>query len=348
MVRLRGLVGVGMLMLVVSLSSCLSSLRPIREFSVATAGPAPDYADAANWLALPSHLGLAQTQLPGLSIPSFRDTVADVFFVHPTTYFWHFGYWNAPMRLHRLRRYTGRTTIRNVASLFAGIGKLYAPGYRQATLYTFFDTENPFSQSALDLAYADVKAAFEYYLAHYNHGRPFIIASHSQGTTHATRLLHELVDDNPQLRKQLVAAYLVGRLVKPDEFHNLPALHDSLQTGGIIGWNSAVRGTDYPPYHGLLVTNPLTWTLDSAAAPASLNRGGVPLSFKRIDPHLTGAQVHHGLLWVDDPHRSGYPRLHIPGLRELSVSYHIVDYNLFYLNVRENARARVQAWARGH
>ncbi|MGI4824598.1 MAG: DUF3089 domain-containing protein [Janthinobacterium lividum] len=342
-VRLYKLVGVGLLF-VVSLSSCLSSLRPVHKFSVTAAGPAPDYADAPNWLALPGHPGLAQTSLPGLPAPTPGDTVADVFFVHPTTYFWHFGYWNAPMRLHRLRRYTGRTTIRNVASLFAGVGRLYAPGYRQATLYTFFDPENIASQSALDLAYADIKAAFEYYLAHYNHGRPFIIASHSQGTTHAARLLHELVDGNPQLRKQLVAAYLVGRLVKPDEFHNLPAMRDSLQTGGIVGWNSAVRGTDYPPYHGLLVTNPLTWTLDSAAAPASLNRGGVPLSFKRIDLHVTGAQAHHGLLWVNDPHRSGYPRLHIPGLRELSVSYHIVDYNLFYLNVRENARARVRAW----
>jgi hypothetical protein len=70
----------------------------------------------------------------------------------------------------------------------------------------------------------------------------------------------------------------------------------------------------------------------------------VPLSFKRLDLHLTGAQAHRGLLWVDDPHRSGYPRLHIPGLKELSVSYHIVDYNLFYLNVRENAHARVRAW----
>jgi hypothetical protein len=342
-VRLRGLVGVGLVLLLNSLSSCLSSLRPVHKFSVAAAGVAPDYADATNWLALPGHAGLAETPLRGLPTTS-PDTVADVFFVHPTTYFWHFGYWNAPLRLQRLRRYTNRTTIRNVASLFAGVGRLYAPGYRQATLYTFFDTANPASQSALDLAYADVKAAFEYYLAHYNHGRPFIIASHSQGTTHAVRLLHELVDDNPKLRKQLIAAYLVGRLVKPDEFHYLPAMRDSLQTGGIVGWNTAVRGTSYPPYHGLLVTNPLTWTLDSANAPASLNRGGVPLNFKRIDPHITGAQAHRGLLWVDDPHRSGYPRLHIPGLKELSVSYHIVDYNLFYLNVRENARARVQAW----
>jgi hypothetical protein len=124
----------------------------------------------------------------------------------------------------------------------------------------------------------------------------------------------------------------------------LPALRDSLQTGGIIAWNTALRGTNYAPYQGLLATNPLTWTLDTANAPATLNRGGVPLNFKRVDPHLTAAQIHQGILWADDPHLSGYRRLHIPGLKELSVSFHIVDYNLFYLNVRENARARVWAW----
>jgi pimeloyl-ACP methyl ester carboxylesterase len=272
------------------------------------------------------------------------DTVADVFFLHPTTYFWRFGRWNAPMRLRRLHRYTVYSNIQVQASIFAGVGRLYAPHYRQATLYAFFDKKNLASQPAIDLAYTDAKAAFQYYLAHYNHGRPFILAGHSQGGYHATRLLHELVDNNPQLRKQLVAAYLVGCQAQPDEYQHLPALRDSLQTGGIIAWNTALRGTNYAPYQGLLATNPLTWTLDTANAPATLNRGGVPLNFKRVDPHLTAAQIHQGILWADDPHLSGYRRLHIPGLKELSVSFHIVDYNLFYLNVRENARARVRAW----
>lgn len=330
-----------------TLSSCLTLLRPVHQFSAKAAGPAPDYADSANWAALPGHRSAAQQRPPGLPATA-PDTVADVFYVHPTTYFWRLGYWNAPLRLRRLRRYTARTSLRNQASLFYDVGRLYAPRYRQATLYTFFATEDPNAQPALDLAYADVKASFQYYLAHYNHGRPFILAGHSQGTTHLTRLLHELVDGNPQLRKQLVAAYLIGRLVKPNEYQHLPALRDSLQTGGIVAWNTAVRGTDYQPYHGLLVTNPLTWTLDSANAPASLNRGGVPLNFRRIDPHLTAAQPSRGVLWVDDPHRAGYRRLHIPGRRELRVSFHIVDFNLFYFNVRANARARVRAWMQQH
>jgi len=328
------------------LSSCVAIIKPIHQFSVENAGPAPDYADSTAWAALPGHCTAAQQRPPGLPrpAPTPADTVADVFYVHPTTYFWKLGYWNAPLRLKRLRRFTARTCLRNQASLFYDAGRLYAPRYRQATLYAFFAPHHTNSKPALDLAYADVKASFLYYLAHYNHGRPFILAGHSQGTTHLARLLHELVDDNPQLRKQLIAAYLIGRKIKPNEYQHLPALRDSLQTGGIIGWNTASCGAEFPPYRGLLVTNPLTWTLDSAAAPASLNRGGVPLTFNRIDPHVTGAQAHHGLLWARPTHPEGYKHLHIPGESELSASYHLVDYNFFYLNMRENARARVRAW----
>ena len=332
--------------LVAGLSSCVSLLKPVRPFSVASAGPAPDYALAASWAALPGQPSAALAHPPGLSAPTPADTVADVFFVHPTTYFWRLGRWNAPLHLRRLRHYTDRTTIRDQASIFAAVGRLYAPRYRQATLYTFFDKQHPASQPAQDLAYADVKAAFQYYLTHYNHGRPFIVAGHSQGTLHATRLLHELVEDNPLLRRQLVAAYLVGYQARPNEYQHLPALRDSLATGGIVGWNTALRNTDYPPYHGLLATNPLTWTLDTTAAPTALNRGGVPLNFRRVDAHVTGAQAHNGVLWATDPHLSGYRRLRIPGLRQLSYSYHLMDYNFFYLNVRENARARVRAWNR--
>jgi alpha-beta hydrolase superfamily lysophospholipase len=68
----------------------------------------------------------------------------------------------------------------------------------------------PTARPPVDLAYADVKAAFQYYLAHYNEGRPIIIAGHSQGTAHATRLLHEFFEHDPKLRRQLVAAYLIG------------------------------------------------------------------------------------------------------------------------------------------
>ena len=70
--------------------------------------------------------------------------------------------------------------------------------------------------NAFATAYADIKAAFEYYLKNYNHGRPIIIASHSQGSTHALHLLKDYFENKP-LQKQLVAAYIVGMTI-PTEF----------------------------------------------------------------------------------------------------------------------------------
>ena len=73
---------------------------------------------------------------------------------------------------------------------------------------------------ALDLAYNDIREAFIHYLENFNQGKPIIIASHSQGTIHAKRLISEFIDGK-ELQKQLIAAYLVGMKVNQDEFNNI-------------------------------------------------------------------------------------------------------------------------------
>jgi hypothetical protein len=243
-----------------------------------------------------------------------------------------------------LNRFTDNSTIRKQASAFNAAGRIYAPRYRQATLFSFFDTQDTNGEQALNLAYTDVKAAFQYYLAHYNQGRPIIIASHSQGTFHATRLLHEFFDNNPQLRKQLVAAYLVGYKVKQDEYQILKPCADSTQTGCYISWNTVEWGYDYEPFKGATAINPLTWTLDTLTAPATLNKGGVRFDFDKTDPQVVDAKVHDGIVWVHTPKPAGYPRFLLPGRPELRHSFHIADYSLFYLNLRQNAAARVRAY----
>ncbi len=327
-----------------ALTGCVKLLKPGHEFIATVPKTGPDYAQDSLWAALPTRRDSADALPSAAGLRDGQATApADVFFIHPTTYYWR-GQWNADLARDRLNRYTDRTAIRQQASVFSAAARIYAPRYRQATLYSFFNDKIPDGSEALDLAYADVKAAFQYYLAHYNRGRPIIIAGHSQGTAHATRLLHEFFDRDPLLRKRLVAAYLIGFRARPNEFQTIRPCPDSLATGCFVAWNSVERGFDYPPYDGLAVTNPLTWTLDTLRAPAALNRGGVALPFKGIDPHVTDAQIHHGLLWVTPPKPNGYPRFLLPGRPELRHSFHIADYALFYMNIRENARARVRAW----
>ncbi|MGI4884684.1 MAG: DUF3089 domain-containing protein [Janthinobacterium lividum] len=327
-------------------TGCANLLKPAHGFTAPAAETGPDYAQASSWAALPARRDSADALPHAAGLRDGQATAtADVFFVHPTTYYWR-GSWNADVGHARLNRYTDRTTIRNQASVFNAAGRIYAPRYRQATLYAFFDKQGPDGQAALDLAYADVKAAFQYYLAHYNQGRPLIIAGHSQGATHATRLLHDFFDHDPALRKRLVAAYLIGCQAKANEYQTIRPCPDSLATGCFVAWNTSERNFDYPPYHGLAVVNPLTWSLDTLRAPAARNRGGVGVDFKGVDPHLTDAQIHDGLLWITPPKANGYPRFRLSGYPELRHSFHIADYGLFYLNIRENAAARVRAWQR--
>ena len=79
--------------------------------------------------------------------------------------------------------------LANQASAFNDTCNIYAPEYRQATYYSFFDTKGN-GQNALDLAYEDIENAFDYFIENFNHKKPFIIAGHSQGALHALSLIH--------------------------------------------------------------------------------------------------------------------------------------------------------------
>ncbi|GAA4368140.1 DUF3089 domain-containing protein [Hymenobacter saemangeumensis] len=330
------------------LASCINLLKPGRDFATYKPSPAPNYAMADSWAALPERRDYADLVPRKSTLRDQQATAeADVFFLHRTTFI-NRKSWNAKFS-HRI----DRSSIRHQATVFNAAGRIYAPRYRQATLYAFFDRETPNGKQAIALAYEDVKAAFQYYLKHYNQGRPIILAGHSQGTVHAKRLLHEFFENDPKLRRQLVAAYLVGFPVKVKEYTTIRPCADSLETGCFLSWNSVSRGHEYPEDAGVTsplivaksaVTNPLTWTTDSLRAPASLNRGGVGWPFRKINPQVTDAQEHNGLLWVTPPGKPAYVRYILPGKPEFRHSFHLADYGLFYMNVRLNAKARVQAW----
>ena len=106
------------------------------------------------------------------------------------------------------RELTGFFMSQN-ASVFNSTCRIFAPRYRQATLSSFLDVDTESGRRAMDGAYADVRAAFQHYLSFQNQGRPFLIASHSQGGWHAIRLLQEFVEAKP-LAEKFVAAYCLG------------------------------------------------------------------------------------------------------------------------------------------
>ena len=122
----------------------------------------------------------------------------DVFFVHPTTFFGTAG-WNQSLDDTSTNQLTDMFVLRSQASVFNSCCRIYAPRYRQATIFSFMDSSGS-GKDALQLAYGDVERAFDYYIEHYNQGRPFILAGHSQGSVHARTLLEKRITGTPLRR----------------------------------------------------------------------------------------------------------------------------------------------------
>lgn len=314
------------------------SVRPAQRIGV-TDDFKPNYSMEENWAALPFRKDMAD-QVPDEKLLDCQDSAqVDVFFIHPTTYGGDRGHrnWNATTSDTKLNRKTDKTTILHQASIFNGVGRVYAPRYRQAHLHSFYSRgRKELASQALGLAYSDVQRAFEYYLKNYNQGRPIVIASHSQGTSHAVKLLEDFFDGE-SLQNRLVAAYLVGMPVLKDQFNTIKPCQTPEEIGCFCSWRSYRTGhlpKKLPVSSQIAVTNPLSWNTTDEYVSNKSNRGGVLRNFEAgLYENLADAQVHRGLLWVSRPK---FPWSFLLTLK----NYHLADYNFFYMNVRENGRLR--------
>jgi hypothetical protein len=191
----------------------------------------------------------------------------------------------------------------------------------------------------LDLAYEDIKAAFEHYLKNWNDGRPIIIAGHSQGARHAVKLLQEYFEGK-DLQKRLVVAYTIGFPIKNNELEKIPFCNDEKQTGCYVTWNTFLWGanskTQRKIYDSVPCVNPLTWKTNNDHADRSLNNGGVIFKEFEVIPNACDAQVNGNVLWVHKPKHKEFFRV--------GKSYHLFDVNLFYMNLRENVGLRIEEY----
>jgi hypothetical protein len=308
--------------------------------------PPPDYSNLYYWAAHPGKWDYSD------SIPSFlkneiRDTSVDVFFLHPTTFTNNFQHsnMNGDVNDSILNHQTDIRTILYQASVFNGSCRVFAPRYRQAHLKAYFQISSDQSKKAFDLAYDDLKTAFQYYLDHWNQGRPIIIAAHSQGSMHAVRLLQEFFDGKP-LQKKLVCAYVPGWQIKKDDFKNLKFGNSPSQTGCVVGWRTYKKGTEdfliKRENGNSLCVNPISWTTDNHWTPREIHKGAVGKDFNTLISKKIRAEVvpDINILWVEIPEE-------IEKKSELASrlgNFHIVDYNLFWMDIRENVRQRIKAY----
>lgn len=354
-----------MLVLAGLLAYRLYGVQLMRQFMVPSAPvealpptAAQAYASADMWIARPDKPGNPALWTPAGMAPA-ADPKAAVFFIHPTS-FLDTQHWNAPLD-NADANDRAALFLRGQASAFNGMGAIWAPRYRQATFGAFL-TDKAAARQALDFAYRDVLAAFDAFLTQAG-DRPIVLAGHSQGALHLTRLLVDRVAGKP-LARRIVAAYVVGWPVSiPADLPRmgLPACARADQAGCILSWQSfaepadpslivdtfdATTGFTGAPRAGtpMVCTNPLTGTA-GAAAPAEANLGALIPDADFASATLTPGRVParcegRGFLMIGES-PPDFGRYVLPGN-----NYHVFDYSLFWANVRADAERRLAAFGK--
>ena len=297
----------------VTVSSCRTQSGGTDTFIPA----APDWSDKAAWY---------------ISEPATAPE-ADIFYILPTCV------WDWTAEDGQLCRYSdySRTdhieakmpSVELAEDIFAqGQYGFYCPYYRQITLNVWMDGEAAVEE-LFPLSMEDVSEAFDYYLEHYNNGRPFVLAGFSQGG----KAVVELVKHLPaEAYERMAAAYAIGYRISDEELAQYPRLlpaTDSTGTGTIICYNSVA----YPEAAcGVLspsdvCINPVNWTTN--ATPAMLNDSVT----------VTVDTVSH-LLIVDGLDPEHYYSPSLASTFPLG-NYHLQELTLYQEHLRRNTALRL-------
>lgn len=292
-------------------------------------------------------------------LPRKKDAVkpVDVFFVYPTIYAHPFQKKRHHMGMvNPIYKWFAQGMCAWQGQLFRRHCNFYAPYYRQLGLESF-KMPLPEVMRAERMPYNDVRDAFMYYLEHYNNGRPFVLAGHSQGSAMLLQLMRKEFK-KPELQQRLIAAYLIGFSLTRRDFKRYPHLKlaqapDDL--GTIISYNTTAR--DVPLMRFIrpdaVCVNPLNWRQDNAYAGKELNDGAVMFDFgKRVRfevPHYTGAYIdERGVLVIDDDaaYRLYKAKWIFKKFLMNRGSLHMLDIALFYRNLEHSLERRIDEYFR--
>lgn len=325
----KAVFGIVLILLVLSFSSvCCADGTKLPD--------ALDYSDPGNWVYLGAEDG---------------ETAVDVFFIAPSAFGGKEGSY-----IMDLTNEKARANFVGVINMEKGIydrnTRFYAPVYRQVG-YRVCGLPDAEAEPMKNSAYADAKDAFVYYMAHWNEGRPFILAGFSQGAEIAIRLMKDCFGDEA-LQEKLIACYAIGwRLTEEEtvQWPQLRAAQGETDTGVIITFNTEAEDVQDSPMipAGVktLAINPLNWKTDGEKAGKELNLGAC---FTDYDGNildevsaLTGAYLdaERGALKVTDID----PQVYTATLSILAPGvYHMYDYQFFYRNLEKNVQDRIQAY----
>lgn len=281
----------------------------------------PDYKNADMWVC---HLN------------DKNGTGADVFYI-PST--WEFDWTTSDGTLCRYadvsneqHRSNMAIEMNKVAEYMADGNNFYSPYYRHITLDTWATLDEDYiTRQYESVSLIDVKQAFDHFIKNWNKGRPFVLAGFSQGGKSVVELMKYMPED---IRKYMVAAYVLGYKVTPDDVAVAPwivAAKGASDTGVTISYNSVSDVKYIKPVISsptVMCINPVNWRTDST--PAILD-----------DSITVTLDTEHNVLVLD-----GYDGSHLPNiLNILNVGdYHSIEPWLYDQCLRANIKQRIKAF----
>ena len=312
-------------------------LSPAAEYRDLVGSPS-DYGDPGNWMELP------------------EDVVypVDVIYFYPTAYVDAEGplvceVTDAGMREAARHYYEGQATA------FASTGNMFAPYYRQLNGAMFAQmTNEEILAGGWNEPRTDVYAALDYYFTHYNSGRPYILAGHSQGSNMINIILDEYMEVHPEYYDRMVAAYQIGCALTTDflaENPHVKAATGADDLGVVVSWNTEgpnnLDAVSLVVRENAVAINPLNWRTDETYAGVEENPGSLleaedggflrTAGVADAQVNLTRGSV---ICTSVDPAEYAIAMKDVFGPE----SYHGQDYGFYYASIEENAGLRVSHW----
>ena len=249
---------------------------------------APDYTQGTNWLCRPGRADacggdLAATAVAGdgstsvVKLPSPTAQKIDCFYVYPTVSTDPTG--NSDLSIDAAETSVARIQF----AAFRSVCRTFAPMYRQVTLKGLRDGMAG-KAGTVDriMAYRDVVAAWNDYLARDNGGRGVILIGHSQGSGVIKSLLQHEIEGMP-VAKRIIAAYIPGNNVLVPagktvggDLKSTPLCQSARETGCVLAWVS-YRDGKVPPADARFGRTIAAGMAVACTNPAALGGGRAPL-----------------------------------------------------------------------
>jgi hypothetical protein len=203
-----------------------------------------------------------------------------------------------------------RRAAQHQLAAFGSECRLFAPVYRQVTLAAlrsrFAGTPMP---SSFEMAYGDVRNAWNDYLARDNQGRGVVLIGHSQGARMLAELIAREIEGQPAQRR-IVSALLLGTNIAVPKgravggaFKSMPLCRGATQTGCVVAYT--MFRSDAPPPADTLFgrigptaiggTDPAAYTV-ACTNPAALSAGrGTLHALLPVRTNLLGQPITTGV-----------------------------------------------------